>query len=797
LLSDEGREKIQNWGRRGRSFSIFQCSEDDAAQIAEILDKGIPDLTTVYPSDLLDLPEPSGPVLLYNITSEEAYKNANALHRLVVRLIRWENQPFFLLSPDHLEEWEKGNLWLGDGKIDRDGLRLDALTHVLKQDSVIIPSTSSLDLASDQPEMTYIEQQMAKALDEKELCFRAQALIGRYHVDFLVEKNGAQVVVECDGKAYHSSDKAKEKDGERDLYLQGCGYPVLRFTGGEINSRIGLCVEQIQQALDELQVERSQSFRMDDKLDDSQKKAVFTSPGQVCVLAPAGSGKTLVLTNRGIHLVNEGFHEHRVLAMAFNKKAREEMQERLRKMGFLEVEHQVHTFNSYGAQLLDGIYPLKGKGFAAYEDSRYCDVFFSVLEKRCGKWQRKTNFNKYSIEAIRKTKGQLTAPGKFLQSMCQRFIVEECPKEDDPIWSEIFEEFLEWQKGSNHLTFADQVYLAVRELAEDPIWRRHTQMSLDALLIDEFQDLDAAQSMLIEILVLGHGNLFVVGDDDQMIYGWRGADIERLRGFLKDPRTRKIVLSTNYRSSQLVVRHAGFLISHNTDREVKNVRSKEGQERGKVELFIGEDIGQERNFLVRALNSAKEEGFQWKDLAVLVRYKELYQPVIGALERANIPFACEAKGKIYSRRAARALTDFFAAVLEFPVPQKDVWGHVLKVSDIYPRNEYLREVSQATDPISFLRSGRNTRDATQRKSIAKLLSNLRALSEKQKSENLNTYDLFQAIDTTFRLTNHFKQELGASDDNDAADDGLVIDLLQEESKDFSDPRKFLKYCKDE
>jgi superfamily I DNA/RNA helicase len=256
-------------------------------------------------------------------------------------------------------------------------------------------------------------------------------------------------------------------------------------------------------------------------------------------------------------------------------------------------------------------------------------------------------------------------------------------------------------------------------------------------------------------------------------------------------------LSTNYRSSQLVVRHAGFLISHNTDREVKNVRSKDGKERGKVELFIGEDIGQERNFLVRALNGAKEEGFQWKDLAVLVRYKELYQPVIDALERADIPFVCVAKGKIYSRRAARALTDFFAAVLEFPFPPKKVWDHVLKVSDIYPGNEYLGEVSQATDPISFLRSGRNTRDADQRKSIAKLLSNLRALSEKQKSENLNTYDLFQAIDAAFKLTNHFKQEPGASDDNDAADDGLVIDVLQEKAKDFSDPREFLKYCKDE
>ena len=186
MLSDKGREKIQDWGRRGRSFSIFQCSEHDAAQIAKILGEVIPDLTTVNPSDLLDLPEPSGPVLLYNITSKEAYKNANALHRLVVRLIRWENQPVFLLSPDSREEWERGNLWLGDGKIDNNGLRLDALTRILRQDSVIIPDMPTLDFASDQPEMTYIEDFMAKELNVKGLSFTAQALIGRYHIDFLV-----------------------------------------------------------------------------------------------------------------------------------------------------------------------------------------------------------------------------------------------------------------------------------------------------------------------------------------------------------------------------------------------------------------------------------------------------------------------------------------------------------------------------------------------------------------------------------------------------------------------------------
>ncbi len=799
MLSDKGREKIQDWGRRGRSFSIFQCSEHDAAQIAEILGKVILDLTTVYPSDLLDLPEPSGPVLLYNIAAEDAYENADALHRLVIRLILWENESVFLLSPDHSADWERGNVWLGDGKIDKNGLRLDSLSLILNQDR-LIPTPAILDLVSDQPEMTYIEQQMADALNEKELCYRAQALIGRYHVDFLVEKNGSQVVVECDGKAYHSSDEAKEKDGERDSYLQGRGYPVRRFTGGEINSRggAGRCVEQIEQVLDESQVDKSQGFPLDGNLDESQKEAVFTKPGQVCVLAPAGSGKTLVLTNRGIHLVNEGFCEHRVLALAFNSEARKEMQKRLQKMGFSDVKRQVHTFNSYGANLLADRYALTGRGFAAYEDKEYSKRLFAVVEKHCGELRRKRGASQPLKEAIENTKHELVSPGRFLEPVCRSLIKGKCPKEADPIWSEVFEEFIQWQKGSDHLVFADQVYLAVRELAEDPNLRRKKQMSLDALLIDEFQDLDATQLMLIEILALGHGNLFVVGDDDQMIYGWRGADIERLRRFLKDPHTRKVTLSTNYRSSQLIVRHAGFLISHNTQREEKKIEAQASASQGKVELFIGSDLAQETAFLVQSLQEAKEAGFEWGEIAVLVRYRDLYRAVVDALQRAGIPYFCKEKPVFYSRRAAGAMIGYFAAVLDWPSPPRDVWKAILHVPNRYLSDDYISRVNNAEKPVAFLRSGEglttSKSDIEKRRKVVQLLDHLQGLHELEKTDPSDANALFRKIDGAFALNRHFKQQRGISDDNDTADEGLILEQLEELSKKFANPHDFLKYC---
>ena len=796
MISEKGRNKVQDWGKRRRNFSVFHCSEGDAARIAEILNDTIPGLTTVHSLDLSNLSELSGPLLLYNITSEEAYDDAETLHRLVLRLIRWEDEPVFLLSPDLLEKWEKGNLWLGDGKIDNNGLRLDAMCLVLRQDSVFIPSPSVLDLASDQPEMTYIEEGMARALDAKGISFTAQPLIGRYHVDFLVEKNGSQVVVECDGKAYHSSDEAKERDKERDSYLHERGYPVLRFTGGEINGRISRCVEQIEQALDKSQVERAQVFRMDDNLDDSQQKAVFTNPGQVCVLAPAGSGKTKVLTNRGIHLVNKGFHEHQVLALAFNTEARKEMQKRLRKMGFSDVTSQIHTFNSYGAHLLDGKYSLKGKRFAPNEHKQYSRKLFAVLEKHCGELRKVKGSGGSLRDAIENIKRELVYPGQFLNPPCEGLIKGRCPEKANPIWSAAFEDFFQWQKENDHLTFADQVYLAVRELAEKPKLRRQTQMSLDALLIDEFQDLDAAQSMLIEILALGHGNMFVVGDDDQMIYGWRGADIGRLRSFLGDPNTKKMVLSTNYRSSQLVVRHAGYLISHNGDREAKNVHPKEEAFRGKVELFIGDDLAQERAYLVDTLNKEHNKELQWKEVAVLVRYKELYRAVLAALDHASIPVDCKDTAVLYSTRVGHAVVGYFAAVLDWPSPPESVWGDILNVPNRLLSYAYVDHIASHANPIATLRAGKNL-NGSQRERALSLLKQLEGVNNALKHDLPNAYELFQSIDTTFGLSPYFKKEHGTSDDNDSADYGLVIDQLRETSKQFSNPREFLSYCKDE
>ncbi len=766
-------------------------------EIAQLLNEIIPDLTTIEARDLPGLQDITGPTLLYNITSEEAYDNADSLHRLVLRLVRWEDQPIFLLTPDPSAQWERGNLWLENGKIDNNGLRLDALTLVLKQDSVHIPDTAVLDLASDRPEMTPIEERMAKELDAKELSFTAQALIGRYHVDFLVEENGTQVVVECDGKLYHSSDEAKKTDEERDSYLQSRGYPVLRFTGGEINHSVEHCVEQIVQVLDKSQVKRSQDFPVDANLDDSQRRAVFTDPGQVCVLAPAGSGKTKVLTNRGIHLINEGFREHLVLALAFNKKAREEMQKRLKNMGFSEVKSQIHTFNSYGVQLLrQKPYSLSGSDFAKHEaDKRYSETLFEIIQGHfVDERKRKKNFNTYSKEAIRNTKGQMTAPGEFLQPMCRRYIAGGCPEAGDAIWSQIFEEFLQWQKDTDHLTFADQVYLAVRELAGDPTLRRRTQMSIDTLLIDEFQDLDAAQYMLVEILSLGHGNLFVVGDDDQMIYSWRGADIERMRKFLKDPNTTKIPLSTNYRSSQLVVRHAGYLISNNADREVKNVYANKGVPKGQVELFVGKDMAQESSFLVQALKEARADGLQWKDLAVLVRYKELYTPLMRALNRADIPYVCEAKGRLYSTRAARTMAAYFEAVLQWPSPH--AWNDILNVPNKYLNYEYVDQINSSTSPIELLQSGKGLNES-QKKNVNDFLRNMENLSKYARTAQPSANDLFEAISTTLKVKDSFKQQRTVSENNDTADEGLAIDLIREDAMKFPTPREFLDFCKEQ
>ena len=210
---------------------------------------------------------------------------------------------------------------------------------LLERSNYQFPSPDFLSLTEYKTVFTPIEVKLLMALEAHQLTYQPQVRIGQSTVDFLVETQNNKVIVECDGRAFHDP----SKDFEREKVFSSEGYPVCRFSGSELCADVEKCIEIIQKTAS---YTGYPSYSVDNDLDPSQQAAATSIDGPIRVLAPAGSGKTKTLVNRILHMLNQGIPSEKVLALAFNKKARDEMQDRLNRRGVEGVE--VRTFHSLG-----------------------------------------------------------------------------------------------------------------------------------------------------------------------------------------------------------------------------------------------------------------------------------------------------------------------------------------------------------------------------------------------------------------------------------------------------------------
>jgi superfamily I DNA/RNA helicase/very-short-patch-repair endonuclease len=388
---------------------------------------------------------------------------------------------------------------------------------------------------------TPIEEKMRTALEGQELPYQPQVRLGRQVVDFLVSANAqnSQVVVECESKAYHEPSKSPES------LASLAGYPLCRFSGSEIEADVDKCIRTIQAAV---HYQALPAHGLDDDLDTSQQAAVATISGPIRVLAPAGSGKTKTLVNRILHLLNRGIAAERILALAFNKKAKDEMQDRLERRGVRGVE--VRTFHSFGYEIVR-----EGSGwtFGGSTQKKTAKALMksAILEHTQLPGLRNQDPLDAFLAGLRRAKMELPA----LSTVTVEYGEKIYPLEP------IFHSYLKKQVSASFLDFDDMIYLAVRLLLENSSLRHIHQSRFEFVLVDEFQDLNEAQLLLLQIIGLPENNIFAVGDDDQMIYGFRGADVKHIVEFEKRfPIASTHVLNTNYRSSRMIVRHTGWLI---------------------------------------------------------------------------------------------------------------------------------------------------------------------------------------------------------------------------------------------
>jgi ATP-dependent DNA helicase UvrD/PcrA len=402
-----------------------------------------------------------------------------------------------------------------------------------------------------------------------------------------------------------------------------------------------------------------------DKLNPQQREAVETVDGPLLILAGAGSGKTRVITYRIVHLIeNKGVEPDSILAVTFTNKASAEMAERVGSMlgGRTLRKPLIATFHSFCVRVLRrDIEELKiggagyKKDFAIYDESDQQSVVKGVM-RRLGLDDKQLKPSAV-LSRISWAKNHMLDPQElYLQSA-------------DPITekiSHIFEEYRKELRKSNALDFDDLLLETVRLLKSSAATRERYQRRYQYMLIDEYQDTNRPQYELIKLLAGPQHNVCVVGDEDQSIYSWRGADIRNILEFEKDfPEARIIRLEQNYRSTQAILEAASAVVSNNLKRKGKTLWTARqgGNNIGYYEAPDGENESLfAADYISRYLKKMKEEGAEDVRVAVLYRLNSQSRLIEEAMRRYQLPYQVVGGFSFYERAEIKDMISYLKLI---------------------------------------------------------------------------------------------------------------------------------------
>ncbi len=386
-------------------------------------------------------------------------------------------------------------------------------------------------------------------------------------------------------------------------------------------------------------------------LNDQQKAAVCHLQGPALVLAGAGSGKTRVLTTRIAHLIQEGVSPRRILALTFTNKAAREMSERVHSMCQQRV--WVSTFHSLGFALLNEIVPSLfdyTPTLVDEEDSRKlikraADLVGGMKELFTPKDIRNT---------ISLWKNQLFSPEQVLEDAKER---------EHRLLAETYQAYQKEKEKMRAVDFDDLIYLPVKLFKQYPDLQQKIQKRWDYLLVDEYQDTNASQFAFVQSLLTPPYNFFAVGDPDQTIYSWRGADLSNVLDFEKHfPQTTVYKLEQNYRSTPQVLEAANHLIENNSQRREKQLWTP--RDNGpKISRIRAEDGFDEAELIAEEIAYLiEEEKICPSKIAIFYRTNAQSEPFESALTEQNIPFKIVGSTGFYQRKEIKDLLAFLRII---------------------------------------------------------------------------------------------------------------------------------------
>ncbi len=390
-------------------------------------------------------------------------------------------------------------------------------------------------------------------------------------------------------------------------------------------------------------------------LNDRQKEAVEWTDGPILVLAGAGSGKTRVLTTKLAYLVNEkGVNPYNILAITFTNKAAKEMKERAFKMlGNDAYQMQISTFHSLGLLLIRENYDKLGfdKNFTILDSDDSLTIIKKILK------DMNLDPKVYNPRGIRNKIS--SAKNELMDS---NYYSRFANSEYEEIVLEVFRKYEKKVLKNNSMDFDDLLLLPIKLFKKYPEVLEKYQERFKYILVDEYQDTNEAQYILIKMLSAKYKNVCVVGDLDQSIYGFRGANFRNILNFEKDyPDAKVVLLEENYRSTGNILNVANDIIKHNKQRKEKKLWTK-NDDGPKIKYHRTYDEKDEANYVMEEIKKLIINGESKANIAVLYRTNAQSRNMEEALLRENIPYKVVGSFYFYNRKEIKDLISYLKLI---------------------------------------------------------------------------------------------------------------------------------------
>jgi superfamily I DNA/RNA helicase/very-short-patch-repair endonuclease len=671
--------------------------------------------------------------------------------------------------------------------------------------STVLSDTIQIDLANpvmtspsrEFPPMTPIEWSLHKAMEALGMNVNCQVNLDPYIADFVVSKGQNRFVVEADGAAFHDAEKDQVRD--RNI-LERHGLETLRFSGSAIYADADKCANSVLSALVGRQQdnERKGQYPSEDLdiLDRSQRAAVEHSGGDARILAPAGSGKTKVLVNRVIRLLNDGEAPTSILVLAFNKKAAVQLEERLGTLGVPvgkgrdnDVGVWIATLNSFGNRVLmnEGLTsklldkPWKEKELvknAAAESGLHLVGLrgqdpMAILTREIARVRR-------GLRSPAELEIEVPQPGK------PRMVAI------DVLWEAV----RDIQRRKSVMTFDDQIFLATDLMLREPMVRRTWQKRFRHVLVDEYQDLNESQVMLMRLLTAGSASIFAVGDDDQVIYSWRDASVVNLLENFKGayPGMTDHVLEINYRCPKPIVRASQRLIKWNKRRHPKNIRPSDSAPEGAITLSKADEQRPMAVDLVSFFTGLhSEHKIDWQSMVVLTRTNVQLLSAAVALDNAGIPRGPLPNIQLYSKPVARRLLSYLQIVVKGPlfVHSKDL-AEVVNRPNRFVKNQDVERLGNSQNAWLMLNLLAYGCPNSHRKNdeLVKFIKDVREVSGMATNIQSLSVNIVNAVVQRFKFASNPDESTQSADE---ATDEVILHVLMEDARTHTNIEDFIDH----